>query len=73
MEHFPADEPNGFYNSSVRRLMNQEKSQADKFRDLARELECDEDEKRFDKALRRVGSAPPPEKGDKPKKGRDNG
>lgn len=49
------------------------RSQADKFRDLARELECDEDEKRFDDALRRVGSASPPEKGDKPKKGRDNG
>lgn len=43
-------------------------SQSEKFKRLARELECDEDEKRFDDALRRVGSAPPPEKGDKSKK-----
>ncbi len=36
--------------------------QVDKFRDLARELECDDDEARFDERLRRVAKAPPPEK-----------
>lgn len=29
-------------------------SQADKFRDLARKLECDEDEARFDERLKRL-------------------
>jgi hypothetical protein len=33
------------------------KPQADKFRDLARELECDEDEARFKAAVRKVGTA----------------
>ena len=32
--------------------------QADKFRDLARELECDEDEDAFKAAVRKVGTAP---------------
>ncbi len=40
--------------------------QADKFRELARELECDEDEARFKAAVRKVGTAPrepkPPKK-----------
>ena len=31
-----------------------EKPQPDKFRDLARELECDEDEARFEEAVRKV-------------------
>ena len=30
------------------------KKQADKFKDLARELECDEDEKAFEEKLRQV-------------------
>ncbi len=29
-------------------------SQADKFRDLARELECDEDEKAFEEKVKRI-------------------
>lgn len=29
-------------------------SQTDKFRDLARDLECDEDEKAFEKTVRKV-------------------
>ncbi len=33
-------------------------SQADKFRDLARQLECDEDEKAFEEKVRRVAKAP---------------
>lgn len=45
-----------------------EKSQSDKFKDLARELECDESEERFDRALKRVAESPPPEKGGKSKK-----
>ena len=40
------------------------KPQADKFRDLARELECDEDEKAFEEKVRKVAEAPPPKKPD---------
>ena len=36
-----------------------EKSQADKFRDLARELGCDEDEATFDAKLKQLAKAPP--------------
>lgn len=38
------------------------RSQPDKFRDLARELECDEDEKAFEETVKRVakGEKPPP-------------
>jgi len=36
-------------------LSTEPKKQADKFRDLARELECDESEERFDEALKRIG------------------
>lgn len=36
------------------------KPQADKFRDLARELECDEDEARFEETVRKVAKAPQP-------------
>lgn len=35
-----------------------EPSQTDKFRDLARELECDEDEARFEETVRKVAKAP---------------
>lgn len=38
-----------------------EKTQADKFRDLARELECDEDEAAFEEKVRKVATAPKPE------------
>ncbi len=34
--------------------------QADKFRDLARQLECDEDEARFENAVRKVAKAAKP-------------
>lgn len=33
-------------------------SQPDKFRQLARELECDEDEAAFEEKVRKVASAP---------------
>ncbi|WP_292086570.1 hypothetical protein [Brevundimonas sp.] len=33
-------------------------AQADKFRDMARELECDEDEAAFEEKVRRVATAP---------------
>ena len=39
------------------------RTQADKFRDLARELECDEDEDAFDERLKKLATAP---KDDKP-------
>jgi hypothetical protein len=35
------------------------KTQPDKFRELARELGCDEDEAKFDEALKRIANAPP--------------
>lgn len=40
---------------------NSEKTQSDKFKDLARELECDEDEKRWDKRLKKVAKGKPAE------------
>lgn len=43
----------------------QPESQLDKFRDLARELECDEDEAAFEEKVRRVATAPKPEPEDK--------
>jgi hypothetical protein len=33
-------------------------SQADKFRDMARELECDDDEAAFDERVRKIATAP---------------
>ncbi len=40
-----------------------EKSQSDKFRDLAREVEADEDEARWDERLKKIASQKPaPEK-----------
>ena len=44
-------------------------TQADKFRNLARELECDEDEAAFKAKLRQIAKAPPqhrPKEPDKP-------
>lgn len=35
-------------------------TQADKFRELARELECDEDESRFEETVKKVAKSPPP-------------
>ena len=51
-----------------------EKTQADKFREAARDLECDLDEEAFDRALGKIAKAPvsddeppaPPKKGEKP-------
>ena len=40
-------------------------SQIEKFKALARELECDESEEAFDDALKRVATAPPPESDEK--------
>lgn len=36
-----------------------EKTQADKFRDAAKELETDDDEKRFDENLKKLAEAKP--------------
>ena len=43
------------------------KPQADKFADLARELECDEDEARFEETVKKVAKAPPVEPAPKSK------
>lgn len=45
--------------------MPDEKPQLDKFKDAARELECDDDEQRFKERLGKLVKAPA---GDKPKK-----
>ena len=45
------------------------KSQTDKFRDRARELECDEDENAFKAAVRKVGTAPREPTAPKPEDG----
>lgn len=42
-----------------------DKSQADKFRDLARELEADEDEARFEEVVRKIAPKAP-QSSDKP-------
>lgn len=43
--------------------MTDDKSQSDKFKEAARELECDEDEARWDERLKKVAKARPvPEK-----------
>jgi hypothetical protein len=39
-----------------------DESQIDKFRALARQLECDEDEDRFEDQVRKIASAPKSEK-----------
>jgi hypothetical protein len=36
------------------------KTQIDKFREAARELETDDDEKRFDERLGKIARSPPP-------------
>ncbi len=37
-----------------------DKRQVDKFRELARELECDDDEAAFDERLRKIATVPKP-------------
>jgi len=41
--------------------MNEKKSQVEKFKDAARELECDDDETRFADKLGRLVQPKPPE------------
>ncbi|WP_198669664.1 hypothetical protein [Pelagibacterium sediminicola] len=44
------------------------RSQSDKFKELARELEADESAEHFDRKLKKIVKSPPPKDGDKPKK-----
>ena len=46
-------------NPRSNRLMETNKPQIDRFKELARELECDEDESAFDAALKRITEAKP--------------
>lgn len=46
--------------------MTDDRPQSDKFREMARELECDEDAQVFEENLRRIVTAPKPDK--KPEK-----
>lgn len=41
---------------------SQPKDQSTKFKELARELECDEDEARFEETVKKVAKAQKPEK-----------
>ena len=43
-------------------MTKQTKPQSEKFKDLARELECDEDEDAFKAKLRQIAKAPPQHK-----------
>lgn len=43
-------------------MANDEKTQREKFEDAARELECDEDEGRFDERVRKLVKHKPVEK-----------
>lgn len=43
-------------------IIGSEKSQLDKFQELARAVEADEDETRWDDRLKRVAKAHPPER-----------
>lgn len=45
--------------------MTNKKSQSDKFKDAARELEADEDEKRWEERLKKVAKVRPPPKEDR--------
>lgn len=45
--------------------LNQTKTQLDKFKDLARELETNEDEAAFDRTLKKIAKVTKPDK-DKP-------
>ena len=40
-------------------MADEPKPQLDKFRDLARELECDEDEAKFEETVKRVAKPQP--------------
>jgi hypothetical protein len=46
-------------------MPEQAKPQAEKFKELARELECDEDEDAFKAAVRKIAKAPRPPKDEK--------
>lgn len=41
-------------------LTEPQQSQADKFREAAKQAETDDDEKRFDEKLKRLAKSPPP-------------
>jgi hypothetical protein len=42
--------------------MDEQKTQSEKFEQVARELECDEDEARWDERLRKIAKQKPVEK-----------
>lgn len=44
--------------------MSEPKTQSDKFKDAAREAECDEDEARWTERLKKVAKQTPDDKGD---------
>lgn len=66
MSDFPGNDPTDGYREGLRVIMeNDKQSQSDKFKALARELEADEDEARWDERLAKVVAhrpAPEPEK-----------
>ncbi len=53
-----SDENRASVADSRKTLPEGDRPQVDKFRELARELECDEDEKRFEETVKRIAKAP---------------
>ena len=51
---YPKDNLTDKEAAELKAIGERHKSQSDKFRDLAREVEADEDEKAFDEKLRRM-------------------
>jgi len=43
------------------------KPQLDKFKELAKEAECEPDEKKFDEQLKKIAKSPPPKEGNEKK------
>jgi len=58
-------QPDSSTNAVKATMPEQAKPQADKFKELARELEVDEDEARFEDAVRKIAKAPAPQAPDK--------
>lgn len=64
-QSIPKDTLTRAYRLGVERILQAaDKSQSTKFKEIARELGCDEDEKAFDDKLRKIAKAKP----EKPKK-----
>lgn len=62
--NIPEDAPSRAYRDGVEAISAKTKSQLAKFKEAARELGTDDDEKRFEERLKQIAKAPPPSKQD---------